>query len=693
MVSVPRFTTLQLIVWAYLLITYVSGVIAQGSRNTSPKPLSPVEFFSLPRLKSPQISPDGKILAYLEEVPDWKRNRRVLRLRFRNLVTDEEIKGIPDLKKGRNRNHGSAFWHPDGKRLITVMRRRGTHVNTKKRQAYMFTISTGKLDRLTDYPRHVRSVRVSPDGKRVFFRSNEIGSRKLGPDLLMNRITQPLAPDNRKELLAVNIASGTVTTIVAAKEGSVSEYHLSRSLLLYRGKFWKGGELSYKRGIRLRNLAHSKTAPLTLMRNYRTRNVRLSPDNKYFAFIASVNDREESNYEENLFVQKVGALKPRLLMKYVKGAVNEFEWNEGGDGFFIIMGTGLRAQLYSVSVEVGALPIALTNGDHRVSSYQYVRGAGIHCYRLSSSANPGEIYSMKNGGKSGSLIGQQITQVYKKWLSSKALPKTAAVSWDNKGTKIEGILVYPIGYKKGKRYPLVTISHGGPTSSSQFGSGWRKSAYAPVLAGLGYMVFMPNYRGGEGNGDNFQRDMKNNYFRNSHLDVISGVETMIQRGLAERKQLITMGYSAGGLMTNYLITFTNMFAAASSSAGVCEWASMYGTSDTRRMLNFWFGTAPWAKGANLESYVRSSPYFLGWKVKTPTLFFSGEDDERVPHQQGVMMHRAVKETKTATEMYLMSNEDHRWTRPYSHLFKANTELAWFAKYTGSPKFEADLPVV
>jgi dipeptidyl aminopeptidase/acylaminoacyl peptidase len=92
-----------------------------------------------------------------------------------------------------------------------------------------------------------------------------------------------------------------------------------------------------------------------------------------------------------------------------------------------------------------------------------------------------------------------------------------------------------------------------------------------VLASHGYIVLQPNYRGSTGYGDDFLRDMVGGYFRQSHLDVMAGVDYLIDQGIADPDRLVKMGWSAGGHMTNKIITFTNRFKAASSGAGAVNW--------------------------------------------------------------------------------------------------------------------------
>ncbi len=122
------------------------------------------------------------------------------------------------------------------------------------------------------------------------------------------------------------------------------------------------------------------------------------------------------------------------------------------------------------------------------------------------------------------------------------------------------------------------MTHGGPQASDKFSFG-RCGNEMQVLAGKGYVVLQPNYRGSTGYGDPFLRDMVGHYFQNAHLDVMTGVDEVIRRGIADPDRMVKMGWSGGGHMTNKIITFTDRFKAAASGAGAANWISMYAQSD------------------------------------------------------------------------------------------------------------------
>ena len=170
-----------------------------------------------------------------------------------------------------------------------------------------------------------------------------------------------------------------------------------------------------------------------------------------------------------------------------------------------------------------------------------------------------------------------------------------------------------------------------------------------MLAGKGYAVLQPNYRGSTGYGDAFLRDMIGHYFQNAHLDVMTGVDEVIRRGIADPDKLVKMGWSGGGHMTNKIITFTDRFKAARVRRRRGELdLDVRAERHPLHSRTPWFGGTPWQKNAPIDVYWNNSPLKDVANVKTPTIFFVGEQDPRVPMPQSIEMHRALKSNGVPT---------------------------------------------
>src|SRR2546421_12210445 len=178
--------------------------------------------------------------------------------------------------------------------------------------------------------------------------------------------------------------------------------------------------------------------------------------------------------------------------------------------------------------------------------------------------------------------------------------------------------------------------HGGPMESDKFGAGrGLLMNYVPVLAAKGYAVLRPNYRGSTGYGPAFARDVVNGYFHNMAPDIMTGVDHLIQRGIVDPDRLVAMGWSAGGTLVNKLVTMTDRFKVGSAGGGIANWMSLYGQTDNISFRRTWFGGTPWRKDASFDLFWNNSPIKDVANVKTPTLFFAGENDLRVPVAQSM----------------------------------------------------------
>jgi len=269
-----------------------------------------------------------------------------------------------------------------------------------------------------------------------------------------------------------------------------------------------------------------------------------------------------------------------------------------------------------------------------------------------------------------------------------ALSRQEKIEWKGAdGAIVEGVLFYPAGFQQGQRYPLVVQLHGGPMESDKFGGGaGLLMYYVPALAGKGYAVLRPNYRGSSGYGSAFARDVVNGYFRNMVPDIMAGVDHLIQKGIADPDRLVVMGWSAGGTLVNKLVTMTDRFKVASAGAGISNWTSLYGQTDNTSFRRTWFGGTPWQKNARIDLFWNNSPLKDVANVKTPTLLFAGESDTRVPMAQSIEMYRALKSNGVPTHLYVAPREPHGWAELRHQLTKLNAEIEWFEKYATKRPF-------
>jgi dipeptidyl aminopeptidase/acylaminoacyl peptidase len=405
-------------------------------------------------------------------------------------------------------------------------------------------------------------------------------------------------------------------------------------------------------------------------------NASMAPDGSQVLFIARANDRQEPYYNANLFLVPASGGRARALMPDFPHEVLRAGWTDDSKSIWMIVNLGVHAQLMQVDL-AGHVPRQITGGDHALVPLSWNAAGGRHVFMIDEPARIGDIYTWTEG----SAAPQRVTSVYDYLDRTFALPRQQRVEWKGAdGMTVEGVLTYPIDFKAGTRYPLLVQLHGGPEDSDRFGWGQIFFNYQPAWAARGYAILRPNYRGSSGYGNAFYREPIGGYFKQSHLDVLAGVDRVIAMGVADPDRLAVMGWSAGGHLVNKLITFTTRFKAASSGAGVANWLSLYGQSDTRVERDLWLGGSLWEKNAPIDTYWDHSPLKYISAAKTPTLFLIGENDTRIPAAQSVEMYRALKAQGVAAELHIAPGEGHIWLRPAHQLHKMNAETEWFERH-------------
>jgi dipeptidyl aminopeptidase/acylaminoacyl peptidase len=635
-----------------------------------PKVMSLVDIAELPRVVDPQLSPDGKFVAYMLSQPDWSAGRAIYHLWRQNVQG-----GVPvQLTTGSGDTVGSTRWSPDGGSILFG---RGGQL--------MLLASGGREPRaISKHATAVSSPSWSPDGASIYFiaadapTSDERERERRKDDIYA--VDENARP---RQLWSVSLTTGGEKAITSGPL-SVLSYRLSRDgslLVVERGptpleddrhlaELW----VMDASGAHAREITHNDIEEVQ---------PEVSPDNTRILFLANANEKLEPYYNSNAFVVPASGGTPKPIVPDFQYAMDQAAWAPEGSSILAVANMGVHSEIIQIDV-VSKQWKPLTNGDHYIPpSWSLVPQSGKMVFQFDEPARFGDVWTLSIPATrtAAAAAPVRVTGAFDTLDRTFALPRQERVSWKGAdGTTIEGLLFYPVNYVAGQRYPLVVQMHGGPAESDKFGAGAGLLLYYfPVLTGKGYAVLRPNYRGSSGYGNAFYRDVVGGFFRNMHLDVMAGVDYLIKRGLADPDRLIAMGWSAGGHLTNKLVTSTTRFKAASAGAGVANWTSMYAQTDARSN-RIWLGGTPWQKNAPTATFWNHSPIKDAANVKTPTLFFVGENDVRVPPAQSVEMYRALKSNGVPTHLYIAPREGHQWVELRHEIFKANTELAWFERY-------------
>ena len=401
-------------------------------------------------------------------------------------------------------------------------------------------------------------------------------------------------------------------------------------------------------------------------------NPYFSPDGKLIAFTSSGKEQEPIGLNDLYLIKSKGG-KPKKLGETPNRNLNIISWSSNGNHVYVSDADKTNSEIYKISVnETDVKPIIQAKG--RISSVSlHDKGNKIALVKEQLD-KPSEVFV----SALSKISPKQISNFNSK-LKLPVLARTELIKWKSKdGLAIEGLLTYPSNYKKNKKYPLALIIHGGPAGVfSQSYTGNPGIYMIEYLASKGYAIIRPNPRGSTGYGKDFRYANFKDWGFGDYEDIISGVDEVIELGVADPKRLAVMGWSYGGYMTSFIVTKTNRFKAASMGAGLPNLISMTTTTDIPDYLVAHMGSEFWN---DYETYEKHSAIYQLKNIITPTQILHGANDLRVPFTQGQEFYVALKRKGVPTEMIVYPRTPHGPREPKLLMDVSPRILAWIDKY-------------
>ena len=254
--------------------------------------------------------------------------------------------------------------------------------------------------------------------------------------------------------------------------------------------------------------------------------------------------------------------------------------------------------------------------------------------------------------------------------------KAVSVNWKNDGFNVQGWLIEPANYDPSKKYPMIVMVHGGPSSAVL--PRWPGVGYGGVpFSALGYFVLMPNPRGSYGEGEKFTQANRKDFGYGDLRDVLAGVDAVEKQYPIDDKRLGLTGWSYGGFMTMFGVTQTNRFHAAVAGAGIANWQSYYGENSIDQWMTPFFGATVYE---DPKVYAKSSAIEFIKNVKTPTLVVVGDRDGECPSPQSFEFWHALKAENVPTKLVVYPNEGHAFRLPEHRRDVLERALSWFEEY-------------
>src|SRR5690606_15488673 len=397
-----------------------------------------------------------------------------------------------------------------------------------------------------------------------------------------------------------------------------------------------------------------------------------SPDGRWVAFVAPDDLTQYSMKNRRVYIRAVadrgGSF--RKLGGSFDGDVSIDFWSEDGKTIYFNTGIRVTRQLFALDIERDEVR-QLTH-ERAALSVQRDEDSGVILRNDAEHRTPPTAFTARSIDQVGNRSAWVQLLDVNPQVRNFALGEEEEITWRSKdGKMVGGVLVKPVGYRPGQRYPLIVAIHGGPASADvlNFNGGYG----AQVYAGAGYVVLRPNYRGSTNYGEAHKTGIVGNYFPPGFDDIMSGVDYLIDQGIVDPDRMGVLGWSAGGHWSNWILTHTDRFKAISSGAGTSNWISMYAQSDVQRNRQFYLGNKfPYE---DFEPYWDQSPLKYIKNAKTPTMIHVVEGDPRVPSPQSVELYMALKKLGVPTELYPYPGRRHGIPDARNQLVKAVSEVA------------------
>ena len=662
---------------ASLLLLLASPLLAQTTKHG----MTLDDLAKLVRVGAPQLSPDGKWIAYTVSEIDTAEDKAVSNLWMVSWDGTQDIQLTFGAATQEGSSAGSPRWSPDGRYLAFTSDRPG---KAKGSQVWVLDRRGGEARQLTDVKEDLNDYRWSPDSRQL---------------LLTLRAKEEPEPEK-----------GAKPT--PPKPIVLDRYHFKQDI---------EGYLTDKRDhLFLYDIATRKLTKLTTDDKYEEHQAEWSPDGTKIAFISN-HDAPDPDRTGNtdVFVSdaKPGSA-PRKLTTFTGEDSGPLTWSadsktiaylQGVQPHFteyattrlaIIPAEGGAAKLVSAKIDNNVSPpvfapggksLLTTVSDDRVEYVEEVplsgegskrvtpeqgsagelNSAGGHVALLwQTDANAPEIYAL-DGGHLRKLTAHNDALVAQ--LALAPAEEIAGKSAD--GTDVHGLLTMPLGYKPGTRAPMVLFIHGGPTGQDEH----EFVAARQLFAAHGYAMLNVNYRGSTGRGQAYSEAISADWGHLEVEDLLGVVDAAVATGKIDPDKLVVGGWSYGGILTDATIARTTRFKAASSGAGVANVFGLYGIDEYILQYDNELGQ-PWK---HPDVYIKLSyPFFHADKIVTPTLFMGGDKDFNVPVEGGEQMYQALKSVGTPTELIIYPGQFHGITRPSFIRDRYQRWFDWCDKYLG-----------
>jgi dipeptidyl aminopeptidase/acylaminoacyl peptidase len=674
-------------------VLLLGGGVALSAQEAAKHPIAFDDMIKLHRIADPQISRDGKWVAYTVSTPDMDANRGA------SNIWVVSTAGGAAMQLTQSGHDSSPVWSPDGKTLAFLSSRSG------ESQVYLLSMEGGEAHALTKLSTGVDIVKWSPDGKTIAFTSpvypdckDDDCNRKRDEEKEKNKVKAHVAEqllyrhwnewsDGKRSHLFVVPADGSaplrdlipganydVPPPPLGLRGSESDINFSPDgkEICFTAVTDKMEAISTNGDLFIVPAAGGDAKRITTNPGF-DGNPVYSPDGQFIAYHAQLTPGYESDrWRVMLYDRTAGRIEN--LTETFDHSAEELAWSPDSKTIYFTAENETQKPVYAMAARFGAQPKQIISGTYN-SAISFSADGKTLVFERTSLTLPAEIFAASGDGSGV----RQLTHQNDAILAALEMNAPETFWFDGaEGAKVQAMLIRPPKFDATKKYPLLVLLHGGP--QTMWPNAWSYRWNAEVFSAAGYATLMINRRGSTGYGQKFTDEITNDWGGKAYVDVMNGVDfTLKKYPFVDGTRIAAAGGSYGGYMADWIATHTGRFKAIVSHAGVYDKVAMYATEE------LWFeehdmqGT-PWT---NPESYKKWAPVTYAGKLgefKTPTLVIAGERDYRVPYTQSLEFFSALQRQGVPSKLVVFPDEGHWILKPQNAQFWYKTFLDWLATY-------------
>ncbi len=674
----PIFTLL--LVCSFLLSSYGQDTLKNPSFE---------EILSLKRAGNPQISPDGKHVAFSVSRADWQNNR------YDSEIWLSRDGGQPfQLTRTAKGNSFGHLWSPDGQWLAFLADR------GKKNQIHVLRLAGGEALAVTHEKDGISRFEWMPDGKSFIFTKQEPEKKKeKGREERFGKFAVDDQEFRRSWLYQIDFDPDRLQPqdfpCYEKIDSSLQKWpcvHWPKAVALIDSVDFTIRQFDVSPDGKTIAITH---APNPLINSFLDADISLfdiatgelkkvvenksmdsfldwSPDSKLFLYSTALNDRISNFYKNNkLYKYEIASEHSMQLGKDFDENFRDVTWTP--TGIYALAAQQTQVHLFKIDPYSSAVTQVLQD-PQQIFAIDFSADGTHMALNATKGDDLAEIYTCAIQKEFELQPLTQITRQIKGW----KVAQSEVISWKSQdGTAIEGVLHKPLDFDERKKYPLLVVIHGGPTGVDR---------QTPVLSYVypvnqwlnkGALVLRVNYRGSAGYGEDFRSLNVRNLGVGDAWDVLSGVDYLAGLGMVDTTRMGAMGWSQGGYISAFLTTTTDRFKAISVGAGISNWMTYYVNTDIHPFTRQYLKATPWED----ESIYRiTSPMNYINQASTPTLIQHGEFDRRVPIPNAYELLQGLRDQEVDAKLVVYKGFGHGISKPKERLAAIWHNWQWFNKY-------------